>query len=150
MEAIASGNRSSTRAALSKTAGRTVYLAAAALAVALLVGVLGPTEVAAQEVDVTGTWNMTVESQQGTSNPTVTLEQDGQELTGHYSSQTLGEADVTGTVNGSEVTFSFNAEAGGQSIPVSYTATVEGDTMSGSLNLAGQSAGTFTAERGDG
>lgn len=150
MEDMASRNRSSTRAALSKTVARTVYLAAAALAVALLVGVLGPTEAAAQEVDVTGTWNMTVESQQGTSNPTVTLEQDGQELTGHYSSQTLGEADVTGTVNGSEVTFSFDAEAGGQSIPVSYTATVEGDTMSGSLNLAGQAAGTFTAERGDG
>lgn len=150
MEDIASRNRSSAHAALVKAAARTVHLAAAALAVALLVGVLVPAQAAAQAVDVTGTWNMTVESQQGTSNPTVTLEQDGQELTGHYSSQTLGEADVTGTVSGSEVTFSFNAEAGGQSIPVSYTATVEGGTMSGSLNLAGQAAGTFTAERAEG
>jgi len=127
-----------------------LQVATGALAVVLLLGTLSPGQAAAQEVDVTGTWNMTVESQQGTTNPTVTLEQDGQDLTGHYSSQTLGEADVTGSVNGSQVTFSFTAEVGGQSVPVSYTATLEGDVLSGELNLAGQQAGTFTAERAEG
>lgn len=148
MRDIASRIRSSVHAARLEAAGRTVRLGAAALAVALLVGVVGTAEAAAQEVDVTGTWNMTVQSQQGTTNPTVMLEQEGQELTGHYSSETLGEADVTGTVNGSEITFSFTASVGGQSVPVSYTATVDGDSMSGSLSLAGQNAGSFTAERG--
>lgn len=142
--------RSSAHAALGSSAARALRLAAGALVLALLMGAFGPGRLVAQEVDVTGTWNMTVQSQQGTTNPTVTLEQDGQELTGHYSSETLGEADVTGTVDGSEITFSFTASAGGQSIPVSYTATVDGDSMSGSLSLAGQNAGSFTAERAGG
>ena len=123
---------------------------AAALAAALVVGLYGPADLTAQEVDVSGTWNMTVQSQQGTTNPTVTLEQDGQSLTGRYSSQTLGNADVTGSVDGNEITFSFTANVGGQSVPVSYTATVEGEEMSGSLNLAGQAAGSFTATRAEG
>lgn len=105
---------------------------------------------AAQEVDVSGTWNMTVESQQGRTNPTVTLEQDGQSLTGQYSSETLGDAEVTGSVDGNEVTFSFTANVGGQSVPASYTATVEGDEMSGNLTLAGQEAASFTATRAEG
>lgn len=121
-----------------------------ALAAVLVVGVSIPGELTAQAVDVSGTWNMTVQSQQGTTNPMVTLQQDGQDLTGHYSSQTLGEADVTGSVDGNEITFSFTAEMGGQSIPATYTATVEGNEMSGNLNLAGQAAASFTATRADG
>lgn len=120
------------------------------LAAALLLGLSTSAELAAQEVDVTGTWNMTVQSQQGTTNPTVTLQQDGQSLTGSYSSQTLGEADVTGSVEGNEVTFSFTASVGGQSIPVTYTATVDGDGMSGNLDLAGQASASFTATRAEG
>lgn len=117
---------------------------------ALVVGLFAAGELAAQQVDVSGTWNMTVQSQQGTTNPTVTLEQDGQSLTGHYSSETLGEADVTGSVEGNEITFSFTAQMGGQSLPASYTATVEGDEMSGDLNLGGQAAASFTATRAEG
>lgn len=110
----------------------------------------GAGELAAQDVDVSGTWNMTVQSQQGTTNPTVTLEQDGQSLTGQYSSQTLGDAEVTGSVDGNAITFSFTANMGGQSIPATYTATVEGDEMSGDLTLAGQAAASFTATRAEG
>lgn len=115
-----------------------------------LSALFGPGQLSAQDVDVSGTWNMTVQSQQGTTNPTVTLQQDGQTLTGRYSSQTLGDADVTGSVDGNEVTFSFTAAMGGQSIPATYTATVEDDEMSGDLNLAGQAAASFTATRAEG
>lgn len=108
-----------------------------------------PGLLSAQDADVSGTWNMTVQSQQGTTNPTVTLQQEGQSLTGRYSSQTLGDADVTGSVDGNEITFSFTANVGGQSIPATYTATVEGDQMSGDLDLAGQAAASFTATRAE-
>ncbi|MDX1567211.1 MAG: hypothetical protein R3223_05370 [Longimicrobiales bacterium] len=121
-----------------------------ALAVVLLALLPGAGELAAQDVDVSGTWNMTVQSQQGTTNPSVTLRQDGQSLTGRYSSETLGDAEVTGSVNGNEITFSFTANMGGQSIPATYTATVEGDEMSGDLTLAGQALASFTATRADG
>jgi hypothetical protein len=44
---------------------------------------------------ISGTWTFDVVTDAGTGTPTVTLKQDGEKLTGHYSSQTLGEADLT-------------------------------------------------------
>ena len=103
----------------------------------------------ASKVDVTGKWVFTVQTDAGTGTPTVTLKQDGEKLTGHYSSETLGEADLTGTVKGTDVKFSFTANLQGQSVPVAYTATVDGkDSMKGTIDLAGGMAtGTFTGKR---
>ena len=48
--------------------------------------------------DVSGTWALTVETANGTGNPSVTLNQDGGKLTGNYSSPLFGEQMVTGTI----------------------------------------------------
>lgn len=63
----------------------------------------------------------------------------------------LGEADLTGTVSGSQVTISFSANVQGQSFPVVYRGTVDEDgRMSGTIDLAdGVLTGTFTASRAD-
>ncbi len=55
-------------------------------------------------VNLTGKWVLDVQTDAGSGTPTVTLKQDGEKLTGHYSGQ-LGEADVTGSVKGNEFTF---------------------------------------------
>jgi hypothetical protein len=100
---------------------------------------------AAQGVNVTGKWVFDVQTGGGGGQPTVTFKQDGEKLTGHYSSQNLGEADFTGTVKGSAIQFTFNADAQGQQIDVAYSGTVEGNTMKGTVNMAGgQLTGTFT------
>ncbi len=103
----------------------------------------------ASKVDVTGKWQFTVQTDAGTGTPTVTLKQEGEKLTGHYSSETLGEADLTGTIKGADVKFSFSASLQGQAVPVSYTGTVDGkDSMKGTLDIAGGMAtGSFTAKR---
>jgi len=103
----------------------------------------------AAKIDVTGKWVFTVQTDAGTGTPTVTLKQDGEKLTGHYSSETLGEADVTGTVKGAEVKFSFSANLQGQAVPVAYAGTVDGkDSMKGTIDIAGGMAtGTFTAKK---
>ena len=103
----------------------------------------------AAKVDVTGKWQFTVQTDAGTGTPTVTLKQDGEKLSGHYSSETLGEADLTGTVKGNDVKFSFSASLQGQAIPVSYSGTLDGnDSMKGTLDIAGGMAtGTFTAKK---
>src|SRR5262244_1471837 len=94
---------------------------AAALIVAVFLA-CGAIATAQGKVDVTGNWVLEVMTQAGgTTMPTVTLKQDGEKLTGHYSSQTLGEADLTGTVKGNEIKFSFNADLQGQAVPVVYT-----------------------------
>jgi hypothetical protein len=75
--------------------------------------------------DMTGTWQLTVETSQGSGTPTVVLQQKGEQLTGTFNSQLLGEAKVTGTVKGSAIEFSFEGEAGGQKIKVNYKGTIE-------------------------
>jgi len=102
----------------------------------------------AAKVDVSGTWAFTVQTDAGTGTPTVTLKQDGEKLTGHYSSATLGEADLTGTVKGKAIEFSFSTDAVGTPLTVKYTGTVESkDELKGAVDLGGLGQGTFTAKR---
>ena len=99
-------------------------------------------------VDVTGAWAIEVTiTGGGTGTPTVTLKQDGEKLTGHYSSAVLGEHDVTGTVKGNAVTFTFVASLEGTSVKVTYEGTVDKDTMKGTVTLGDLGDGTFTAKR---
>jgi hypothetical protein len=91
---------------------------------------------------------LTVETDAGTTTPSVVLEQDGADLTGHYSSETLGEADVTGSVTGNEVRFSFSASAQGFDLDVSYTGMLQDDgALSGQISLGDAGGGTFTGKR---
>lgn len=118
----------------------------ALVALTLLVGLAVTT--VAQGVNVTGTWILDVQTGGGTGQPTVTFKQDGDKLTGHYSSQTLGEADFTGTVKGNAIQFTFNANAQGTEIDVAYAGTVDGDSMKGTVNMAGgQLTGSFTGKK---
>jgi hypothetical protein len=103
---------------------------------------------AEKAVDVTGTWAFEVAiSGGGTGTPTVTLKQDGEKLTGHYSSAVLGEHEVTGNVKGTAVTFSFEASVEGNSAKVTYSGTVEKDTMKGTVTFGDLGEGTFTAKK---
>ena len=99
------------------------------------------------KVDVTGKWVFQVETSAGAGTPAITLKQEGEKLTGHYSGQ-LGEADLTGTIKGNEIKFSFAASVQGFSINAVYTGTIESkDSMKGTVNLEGLAEGVFTAKR---
>jgi len=94
-------------------------------AFAIVVAVATALSAQSSKVDVTGKWTFTVQTDAGSGTPTVTLKQDGEKLTGHYSSQNLGEADLTGSVKGQEIKFTFNVDAQGTSLTVTYTGTIE-------------------------
>jgi hypothetical protein len=98
-------------------------------------------------VDVTGKWLFAVETTAGSGTPTITLKQDGEKLTGHYTGQ-LGEADVTGTAKGQDIKITFTVDAQGTMINCVYTGSVDGkDSMKGKVDLVGLGEGTFTAKR---
>src|SRR5215510_2275491 len=106
------------------------------------------TLIAQDKVDLTGKWVFTVETSAGSGMPTVTFKQDGEKITGHYSSMTLGEADFTGTVKGRDIAFDFMANVLDMQIPVSYTGTIEGkDAMKGKIVITGVGDGTLTGKR---
>ena len=91
---------------------------------------------------------MTVELPNMTATPSLTLKQDGEKLTGEYVSQTYGKYPLTGTVKGSDVTFTFTMSIEGNSVDVAYTGTVDKDgVIKGSVNYGDAMSGTFTATK---
>jgi len=105
--------------------------------------VLGSSAVAADDkVDVTGVWNVEIEIGGQTGMPVFTLKQDGEKITGKYKGQ-FGDADVTGKLKGNEIEFSFEA----QGAKITYTGTVDKDTMKGKANYADQATGEWKAKK---
>ena len=112
------------------------------IALALLVSA----QVLAQATNVTGEWAFNVTTDQGAGTPAITFKQDGEKLTGKYAGQ-LGNADLTGTVKGNAIHFTFTLDVQGQQAPVTYDGTVEKNTMKGKLDIGGMVTGTFTATK---
>jgi C-terminal lipocalin-like domain len=102
--------------------------------------------VLAQATNVTGDWEFTVNTDQGSGNPTMTFKQDGEKLTGKYNG-TFGAADLTGTVKGNAIQFTFTIDVQGQQAPATYKGMVEKNTMKGTMDIAGMLNGTFTATK---
>jgi hypothetical protein len=96
--------------------------------------------------DVTGTWIMAVETGAGSGSPTFILVQKGEALSGSYKGQ-LGEAQVTGTVKGDDVTIEYTVGGQGQSIAVKYSGKTDGKKMSGKVSLGQLGEGTFTGTK---
>lgn len=114
--------------------------------IALVVVVVVSSLALVAQANVTGKWILDVQTDAGSGTPTITLKQDGEKLTGHYSGQ-LGEAELTGTIKGNAITFGFEADLQGTAAKVTYTGTVDKDTMKGTLDLAGMATGTFTGKK---
>lgn len=108
-----------------------------------LVGAWTNSVAADDKVDLTGTWEVTIEIAGQTGAPEFTFKHEGDKLTGKYKGQ-FGEADVTGKVKGNEVEFSFELEDGSK---VVYTGKIENDVMKGKADYAGQATGEWTAKR---
>jgi len=96
--------------------------------------------------DVTGKWDFAVELGGGGGNPTFTFKQQGEKLTGRYTGQ-LGEADLTGKVQGDDLQFSFSVKGDLGELTANYTGKVSGDTIKGSVQYGELGSGTFTAKR---
>ena len=99
-----------------------------------------------EKVDVTGTWDMTVESPQGALEVTAVLKQDGEKLTGTQASQ-MGEVALEGSVVGNEIKYTINIDAGGQQMTIVFAGKVEGDTMAGIFEFGGMGTASWTAKR---
>ena len=98
-------------------------------------------------MNITGMWDFKVETPNGTGNPTFTLKQDGENLTGTYKGQ-FGESPVTGTVKGSDVKISLKINAQGQDVNITYTGKIDGkDSMGGKVSLGDFGEGTWTAKK---
>ena len=99
---------------------------------------------AALAADLSGTWSAAVNLDAGSGTATFVLKQTGDQLSGSYSGA-LGEAKVTGTVNGDTVEWGFdNADAG----KVAYHGTIKAaNKIEGRVEYGQLGKGTFVAEK---
>jgi hypothetical protein len=101
--------------------------------------------IAAFAADITGTWEFTVETAQGSGTPSFEFKQEGEKLTGTYSGM-FGKAPISGTVKGDAVEFTF--EVPNLDGKVHYKGTLDGPTrMKGDCDYGGVGTGTFTAKK---
>lgn len=114
--------------------------------VVMMLGLFNIAPLGAQATGVTGEWTFNVTTDQGSGTPVITFKQDGEKLTGKYAGQ-LGNADLTGTLKGDAIHFTFTLDVQGQQAPVTYDGTVEKNTMKGKLDIGGMVNGTFTATK---
>lgn len=94
--------------------------------------------------DITGTWAAAVMLDAGSGTATFVFEQKGETLSGTYSG-VLGQANVTGTVKGDQVEWSFD---GGPAGKVTFKGALDGSTkIKGTAEYGQLGKGTFTADK---
>lgn len=96
--------------------------------------------------NITGVWNATVETAQGTGNPVFTFKQDGDKITGNYKG-TFGEAPLTGTLKGGDISFTFKVNMQGQNLDLTYNGKVDGSNMKGKVKLGELGEADWTAKK---
>lgn len=119
------------------------YSAVVFALVVLLIGFAG-----AIDVDVTGDWEMTMESPRGgTITRDVHFEQDGEKLTVTMESQRGEEVTAEGTVTGDTIEWTVTRETPRGEMTMTYKGTVEGDTITGTVAMGDFGTGEWTAKR---
>jgi hypothetical protein len=117
-----------------------------AILVAVAVALVPVAAQDAKKIDITGTWEMTVESPQGQMVITANYKQEGETLTGTHVSE-MGEAPLKGTVKGADIEYTITIDMGGQQMSILHKAKVDGDTITGSAIIGEMGTIAFTAKR---
>lgn len=101
---------------------------------------------AASAADVSGNWNLTVETQRGTQNPSMTLVQKGEEVTGTYKGA-RGEMPIKGTIKGNDLKLAYTISAQGNEFTINYEGVVDGDSIAGKVIMGQMGEGKFSAKK---
>src|SRR5262249_31247350 len=97
---------------------------------------------------LSGTWNLAVNLGQGEKNATLSLQQEGERISGSIAGALgAGEIANASTTPGGEVRFTVPLEIEGQTKEATFAGTVSGDQMRGTVTVVGMSPGSFTGSR---
>ena len=110
--------------------------------------VLKPVEpLASPSTNVSGRWDVDIRYAAGTATHMLHLQQDGNRLDGIHRGDFLTR-DISGTISGDRVTLaSIVTERHGDALTYRFTGTVNGSSISGSLDLGEYLAATWTARK---
>jgi hypothetical protein len=105
-----------------------------------------PVLAGAQDIDVTGDWEITTQSPRGERTSDIHFEQEGEKLT--VTMQIMGEeATAEGTVKGNKIEWSVTRSTQRGEFTISYSGTVEGDAMSGEAQMGDRGSMAWSAKK---
>jgi hypothetical protein len=112
----------------------------------LLALVLAQPAVAAAQANVSGLWEVTMDSPQGPMTIDADLKQDGEAVTGTIISP-MGNVDVKGTFKNGELAFAYSVPLQGQNLDITMTGKLVGESIDGLVAIAGLGELPWKAKR---
>lgn len=100
----------------------------------------------AAATNITGAWNLSVQTPMGSRDMKLNAMQSGDTLTGSIASP-RGDVPITGTVKGNAIAFVMKVNAQGMDLQIDYAGTIEGDSMKGTAKFGDYGDGTFTGKK---
>lgn len=116
----------------------------AALACAL--ALTAPPLAAAAQSDISGAWEVTIDSPQGAMAIDAEFTQAGEAVTGMITSP-MGSVEIKGTLVSDALAFDYTVPLQGQNLEIKMAGTVAGETMSGTVTIVGMGEVPWTAKR---
>ncbi|MGD2245951.1 MAG: hypothetical protein PVI11_05320 [Candidatus Aminicenantes bacterium] len=98
-------------------------------------------------VDASGDWEITSEGRQGTRTQDAHIEQDGENITVTMQGFRGNEMTGKGMIKGNEIEWSFNVSTQRGDFTITYKGKVEGDTMSGTVQMGDFGSREWTAKK---
>lgn len=108
--------------------------------------VLLAVSLSAQEVNVTGDWEMTITTPRRERTQDINFEQEGEKLTVTMQGR-RGEVTAEGTVKGNEIEWTITRSTPRGEFTMTYTGKIEGDTMSGEVQMGDFGSGEWNAKK---
>ena len=116
------------------------------LGVAVAMGAICSIGIAQGKPDPSGTWDLTIETPQGSRTGTAVLKADGENISGSMKRQ-QGDIPLTGTLKGNDITLVYSIKFQDQDLKITLTGKVDKDSMKGDADFGGFAQGTWSAKR---
>lgn len=102
----------------------------------------------ALQANVAGEWEMTSEGRQGPRTTNIKIEQDGEKITVTMPGMRGGgEIKAEGTIKGNDIEWSITRSTQRGEFTIIYKGTVEGNTMSGTVQMGDFGSREWTAKK---
>ncbi|MFW6129049.1 MAG: hypothetical protein ACOC6P_02240 [Candidatus Aminicenantaceae bacterium] len=115
---------------------------------AVFLFILGSGFLFSLDMDVSGEWELTIQTPRGERTQQMVIEQDGENLTVIMSGR-MGEVECEGTLKDNEIEWVVNRSTPRGEITITYTGTVEDDKMNGEVSFGNFGSGEWSAVRSD-
>jgi hypothetical protein len=124
-----------------------VFIMSKKTSLVLMLAVLFAFTLSAQEINVTGEWEMTSHSPRGERTSTIKFVQEGEKLTVIMEGFRGGERTSEGTVKGNKIEWTVSRSTPRGDMVSTYTGIVDGDIIKGEVSRGERGSSEWTAKK---